>query len=97
MPLDWNSRRDPTQKPPLDLSNTGYDFRGRTLPISNLPIEVKLALMKGVISAGDNVNQLDPINYKRLCFGCPLNFAAECSRANFDYLKDNIPRDQTTP
>jgi hypothetical protein len=53
--------------------------------------------MKQAISAGDNVNQLDPINYKRLCFGCPLNFPAECSRANFDYLKDNIPRDQTTP
>ena len=26
-----------------------------------------------------------------MCFGRPLNFAVEYSRANFNFLKDNIP------
>ena len=99
MRLDWNSRPNPNTKPPFDLSDTDYEFRGPTryvypllyVPISDLPIEVKVALMKKAIEAGDDVNQLDPINDKRMCFGRPLNFAVEYSRANFHFLKDNIP------
>lgn len=99
MSLEWNSRPDTQKKAPLDLSDSGYQFTGATryvypllyIPISDIPIDAKVALMKRAIEAGDDVNQLDPINDKRVCFGRPLNFAVEYSRANFDYLKDNIP------
>lgn len=99
MPLNWNAQPAHTQMPHLNLSNAEYEFRGQTryvypllyIPISNLPINVKVALIKKAIEAGDDINQLDPISDKQICFGRPLNFAVEYSRANFNYLKDNIP------
>ncbi|RFU23869.1 hypothetical protein B7463_g12466, partial [Scytalidium lignicola] len=76
-----------------------YEFRHKTrfiypllyIPISDLPISVKVALCKKAIRAGADVNQLDPTTDPRWSYGRPLNFAVEYTRANLDYLKDNIP------
>ncbi|KAH8810779.1 hypothetical protein F5884DRAFT_830742 [Xylogone sp. PMI_703] len=76
-----------------------YEFRGKSryiypllyVPISDLPLAAKLKMMKQAIKAGDDVNQLDPVGDPHASYGRPLNFAVEYTRANLDYLKDNIP------
>jgi hypothetical protein len=103
-PITQSNPLQSTPQPPLtimapDLPNSEYEFRGKDryvypllyVPISDIPIDVKVALVKKAIEAGDDVNQLDTIPDARRCFGRPLDFAVEYSRANFDYLKDNIP------
>ncbi|KAL1962646.1 hypothetical protein VTN77DRAFT_9280 [Rasamsonia byssochlamydoides] len=60
-------------------------------PISDHPIEVKLARMKGAIEAGADVNELDHEPDARRNLGRPLDFAVNNGLADFKYLKENLP------
>lgn len=60
-------------------------------PISDHPIDTKLANTRAAIAAGADVNELDQEVDPRRNNGRPLHFALSSTINNFKYLKENLP------